>query len=169
MSYVRPLPPARVARTWSIPLGDAGPRVTVENMAALAWEDADAIPLRFHSGRDLRWWLAEHTYFQEDPPDLELVRTPGRMLREIERYGRAGGDCDDVATLAAALGLASGMDVRLVLAGLAPDGPFVHVFAEVREPAGPSWTELDVVAEAQGIPPGWTPPRSERFHLSPRG
>lgn len=167
MAYVPHLPPPRIVRTWRIPLGDAGPRATVANMAEMARGAVRRVPFMFRTARELRRWLALHTYFLEDPEGVELVRDPTRMLAEIEQRGESGGDCDDVATLAAALGLASGFGVRLVLAGLAPTGPFAHVYAEVREPAGPSWTELDTVAEAQGIEPGWIPPRVERYLISP--
>lgn len=94
----------------------------------------------------LRGWLARHLRFLNDPPSVELVRSPEYLLDRIGRDGVAQGDCDDMAVLGAALAMAAGMRARFVAVGFrGPRGPLSHVFTEVLANTG--WKELDVSKE----------------------
>lgn len=158
MSYLRG---AAVRRMW-IPEGHAGIDATVEEMARLARRESVATPvvalartMRRSSGRAtaarIREYLAERMRFEFDPFDVELVRSPSYLIREIERTGFASGDCDDVATLGAALALAARIPARYVLVGFSKAAPFEHVFTELLTEAGP--VELDTTKPEQ-FPPG---------------
>lgn len=84
--------------------------------------------------RALRAELAARIDYLADPAvsDTETIRTPAAMLAELHATGRAQGDCDDVATLAAALCAALGMPAQLV--ALAWGGFYGHVYAEALDP-----------------------------------
>jgi len=82
---------------------------------------------------------------------VELVSSP---LLQLERWIRdpargLRGDCDDVATLGAALSLARGIPARycaiITGAGPVPD----HVYTDVLEPPG-FWIDLDIMRPADG-------------------
>jgi transglutaminase-like putative cysteine protease len=99
-------------------------------------------------------WLARVFRFVDDPIDRDLFVTPDRALQEYEATGQVTGDCDEAATLGAALGRAVGMRAQFVVLGFPSDDPdedgrFAHVFAvlltddnrsvslDVTRPAGP--------------------------------
>lgn len=111
----------------------------------------------------IRELLASCVRFEHDPPGLEYVRHPERMLQEIRMHGETAGDCDDIAVLGAALGYAAGLPPRFVTVATHVLGPYVHVWAEVGE--GGRWHELDTSRELQGVPPGWVPPRKAVWTL----
>src|SRR6266487_3738107 len=72
----------------------------------------------------------------------ELIQHPVELLAQIGGQGSAVGDCDDAATLAAALLLSVGIQVRCK--AVWPDvatGGFQHVFIEYK--LGESWHALD--------------------------
>lgn len=104
------------------------------------------------TARQLREWLADRFAFLADPvgagvfghpdQDIELVRDPVILLREIQQTAQAHGDCDDAATLAAALTTAAGLPTRFRVVGFVPGGPFTHVYAEARTTHG--WVDFDV-------------------------
>lgn len=103
--------------------------------------------------RAIRSWLATHTRFVPDPDTVELVRTPPEQLRLQRAQGTAPGDCDDTATLAAALALALGQRVHFVVLGFfAPDAPFVHVYAE-QSLGDDTWGDFDVTRTPGGPVP----------------
>lgn len=80
-------------------------------------------------------WFRRRYHFVRDPLQIEHVKTPRRMLREIQEHGRAVGDCDDASTFMAAaarlLGIPAGVArtsfVDRALSGR--EGPFTHVLA----------------------------------------
>lgn len=169
-----PLPPPRVLGTWAVPDGDPGVARTIGAMRALAHGasgDADFRSFaRIIAGPSdravlrierIRAFVADKVRFRFDPEGVELVTAPARLLAEIAFGGWTEGDCDDSATLAAALGLAVGLRARFVTVALARGAPYTHVFAELRGPVG--WYELDTLREVQGIPPGYQAPRSRRW------
>lgn len=147
-----------VRRSW-LPGGDAGVYVTLAAMR----EAARAVPthpivqqavLDATQGatdpvavwRGIRQWLGTRVRFrpdrldplaQQDPDLVEIVHTPLDQLRTIARQGIALGDCDDVATLAAALTLGAQQRARFVVAGFrGPGAPYRHVYAELLAPGG---------------------------------
>lgn len=99
----------------------------------------------------IRRFLERTTRFVEDPPGVELIRTPAFMLEKVECEGYAEGDCDDVAVLGAALGLSAGLPARFVLYAFEGGALYEHVFTELMTPAGA--VELDTTRPAQ-MPPG---------------
>lgn len=88
----------------------------------------------------LFYFVCENVRYQRDPRTVELVKTPEATL------ATGVGDCDDIATLIAALALLSGSEARYVTAGFRPDGVHTHVFAEALEPRTKRWVTLDPVA-----------------------
>lgn len=101
----------------------------------------------YASAKAVRRFLADKIMFQADPIGVELLRWPPTMLEEISTEGVAFGDCDDVATLGAALGIALGLAARFVVLAFTPTGPFEHVYSELF--AGGDWVELDTTRPVQ--------------------
>jgi transglutaminase-like putative cysteine protease len=85
-------------------------------------------------------FVCQHVRYQRDPLTVELVKTPMATLQT------GVGDCDDIATLLAALVLLSGSDARFVTVGFRRHGPFTHVFCEALDPRTKRWVTLDPVA-----------------------
>lgn len=155
-----------------IPWGHAGIDVTVEHMRSLARAQALSSAVRRKADElvsgtrtseelalRIRRWLERYVRFLHDPDGIELIRTPELMLATIDCYGLAEGDCDDVAVLGAALGMAQGLDATYVLLGFTDAEPFEHVYTELETDAGP--VELDTTRPAQ-MPPGLEVKRSDR-------
>jgi transglutaminase-like putative cysteine protease len=94
----------------------------------------------------LQGWVRDNIRFQRDPEDFELVQTPEKTLE----YG--AGDCDDKATLLAALLKAQGHPAQFIAIGL--DGePFSHVL--VRTKIGDVWTPAETILK--NVQVGWWP------------
>ena len=96
----------------------------------------------------LRAYLRRAVRFLRDPDGAEQVTPPAQLLATIARQGYAQGDCDDVATLAAAMGLSIGLVARFVVLGFGgPRGPYEHVYAELAAPPAPGrnpvWLDMD--------------------------
>lgn len=156
---------ARVAFQW-IPGGDAGTLATLNAMRRAARTDATHPAVRqvvTDTGGDwrtVRRWLADRMRFRFDPPGVELVGTPLHHLQAIARDGFSSGDCDDLATLAACLGLAAGCRACYVVAGYGPGGlagPYRHVWTEWRR--GPrglgqtgAWLDFDLLRRPDAPP-----------------
>lgn len=84
-------------------------------------------------------WLQAHHQFEPDPVDAEVIRTPDYLARLVRRDGVFRGDCDDVATLAAAIVAAWGETPALGVIGPTPrerGGRFKHVFPGIVESRG---------------------------------
>jgi len=154
---------APVVREYTIPPAHLGIEWTVEHMKELAARGACAPAVR-EAAREIvgastaataagriRDYLDANVRFQFDPPGVELIRTPELLLAEIHCRGGAAGDCDDVAVLGAALGLAAGFSATYVLVGFHDTDPFEHVYAELGTGSGA--VELDTTKPAH-LPPG---------------
>lgn len=100
----------------------------------------------------IREFVDHAVTFTPDPLGLELVKSPEYLLREFFTRGEAFGDCDDVAVLAAALGMAVGIPARYTLLGFSLTDPFRHVLTELFTPCQ-GWVELDTTRPDQ-FPPG---------------
>jgi len=72
--------------------------------------------------------LREHFVYQ--PESYEIVRTPQFMLHNWLTQGWFSGDCDDVATMAAALLLSFGHSAKFVAIRYSHPTEFEHVFVE---------------------------------------
>lgn len=81
------------------------------------------------------------------PIASETLRSPERMVAEIAERGYCEGDVDDVAVLAAAMGLSMGMRVRFLLVALDGHTDPSGVFAQLKSGDG-DWAENPVA----GIP-----------------
>lgn len=88
----------------------------------------------------LHHFVCRRVRYQRDPLTVELVKTPAATLTT------GVGDCDDIATLLAALILLAGSQARFVTVGFRPDGVFTHVYAEGFDPRTQRWVVLDPVA-----------------------
>lgn len=107
------------------------------------------------SGIPPRQWMAEiksmHAYvrdsirYMRDPVDLELVQTPEKTIE------LGVGDCDDKATLLAALLTASGHPSQFVAIGFGTNG-FSHVLVETQ--VGTRWMPLETIIPVEA---GWFP------------
>lgn len=147
--------------------GDAQTRDTLARMRKLIYDasdDAQVVQLARTivagvSGHDftaqaraVRAWLVKHFRFVRDPRSIELLEEPSVHIRNVQRTGYTQGDCDDAATLGAALASAIGMDGQLTAeAFMFKDAPYQHVFAVLNTPAGP--LDLDTT-RPQSIPFG---------------
>lgn len=78
------------------------------------------------------YWVTQHIRYMRDPDGVELLKSPAQLLRT------RSGDCDDIATLLAAMFMAAGNPVQFALASFKPGRPvFSHVYVEVVTPHGP--------------------------------
>lgn len=102
----------------------------------------------------LRWVETYVRYFR-DPEPVELVKSPGVILAEVERYGRAQEDCESIAALLGVLAAACGGRVRFVTISFVRDArppgwqgelwpPHTHALCQAL--AGDRWLTLDPVA-----------------------
>jgi len=135
-----------------IPSGDAGARATVREMVRLARTPSRDVArmaayIRGDTPRGslterLALWITVVTSYVPDPWGVEVLATPALMIREIERYGSVAGDCDDIATLTAAMALALEIPARYVLVR-GPSGAWAHVYAEVWDVGVGAWRTVD--------------------------
>jgi hypothetical protein len=108
-----------------------------EILALRAWATPDPVhgPLRYTN----------------DPLHVELVKTPFRVLLEVEQTGRALVDCDDIACILASLGMCLGRKASFVIAGFNNNPQFTHVFCRLLEPKSGKWIVLDPVAGSREL------------------
>ena len=94
----------------------------------------------------IRNFVAEKVRYSNDALGVEQVQDPQRMCEQIVEHGAAVGDCDDIATLIAALCRQAGRECEFVVVGFGAPGIYSHVFARVREPKTKKWIVCDPVA-----------------------
>lgn len=122
----------------------------VAEMAHVLYESSGGA--RFLAPR-IRGWLESHWREVPDPYGVELLRTPLEELTQYHTTTRMSGDCDDVATLAAALGLALGLSARYVAVSFGPSHVPEHVYAELENAAPPPpWVDMDILRPAGPLP-----------------
>jgi transglutaminase-like putative cysteine protease len=90
-------------------------------------------------------WVQANIEYRRDPPDVELVQTPQVTLQ------LKAGDCDDQATLTAALLQSTGHPAQFIAVGL-NGSPLSHVFAQTL--IGQSWVSVETIERR---PLGWSP------------
>lgn len=148
----------------AIGLGYAGTLDTIHRMKQLARQSAALAPVREQAvaivtgtGTNaeaqaalIRAWLERHVSFLRDPLTAEGLHEPTLMLEQVRQRGVTDVDCDDVAILAASLGMAVGLPARFVLLGRGPHD-FEHVFTELMDPRTGEWFELDTTRPQQVI------------------
>jgi transglutaminase-like putative cysteine protease len=94
----------------------------------------------------LQRWVRDNIKFMRDPDQFELVQTPQKTI-EI-----GAGDCDDKATLLAALLESIGHPAQFVAIGL-DGGTFSHVL--VRTKIGNTWVPAETIVPGAEV--GWWP------------
>lgn len=122
----------------------------VRRQAVQVVQDAAGLddPLK---ARLIRDWVDSRCIFMPDPAGAELLHSPDALVAHILTDGVAHVDCDDVAMLAAALGVAVGLRARFVAVGFSPSGPFRHVWSELGSPRARFWLPVDPTRPMQGL------------------
>lgn len=144
-----------------LPGGATGTSVTLNHMVKLA-RDGAKDPLVIQTAHALVADLPQydrlgeikalHAYVRDairytnDPLDVELLRTPRAMLE------MRSGDCDDKATLLAALLRAIGRPSRFVAMAMHGSDLYSHVL--VQTPWNKGWMNLETIKPVEA---GWTP------------
>jgi len=173
-----------VARAVYIPPGNAGILVTVDRMRQLIRQSLTTPWIRWALGQMVQsvplsqmaptvrigtiyeWALHHLTYgYDGELSDSVLameeeIRSPEYLLHRIYQFGIAEGDCDDFVILLAALLLASGTPVRLILSSARNDQEFDHVFLQAW--SGTGWITLDGI---HGAAMGWMIPMEHVTNL----
>lgn len=90
-------------------------------------------------------WVKSNVRYVPDINGVETLHWPEQTMAQ------GFGDCDDQATLVAALFESIGMPTRLVAVGFAP-GIFQHVYSEVM--IGSDWVAMETTEDE---PFGWKP------------
>jgi hypothetical protein len=121
-----------------LPPGDAGVARTLAVMGrvarwAAAFPEVRGVALILRDPEALYEFLRERVVFQKDPSGLERVRNPIKLLGEIGANGRASGDCDDLATLAASIVFAMRLRPAFIVMGRFTGGRFEHVYYGVMD------------------------------------
>jgi len=149
-----------------IPPGPEGTRETLRIMARLAREYRrhplvvelaryiiEEVPAKNAAAEveAIREWVSYQVRYTEDITEVETLQTPEALLESLQ------GDCDDQATLVAALVNAIGKKARFRAIAFAPD-EFAHVYTEVLlgPPQDPrSWVSAETTED---VHLGWQPP-----------
>jgi transglutaminase-like putative cysteine protease len=144
----------------AIPSGVAGVRATLNEMRQLVREYKKNDQVRSTAAeivsplqqknfmgeiKRLHSFVRDQIRYLRDIHNVETLQTPPETLR------RKYGDCDDKATLLAAMLEAIGHPSRFVAIGKTP-GKFSHVYVETR--VGPRWIGLETT---EPVEIGWQP------------
>lgn len=148
----------------ALPSGTRGTRETLRLMAKAARAARKTLPIRQlalsivrsvpgHKNfrgqvAALHEWVRDHIQYVQDIRDVETLQTPQKTLEFRQ------GDCDDQATLLAALLESVGFRTRFVAVKLKTIGPFVHVYTEVN--LGTVWFPVETTERWKA---GQGPPR----------
>jgi len=146
-----------------IPSGDAGTVATLKAMRSYARQGSKDIRVRELAMslvsdvpgrknwrgqvRALHSFVQNSIQYVRDIVNVETLQTPAMTLQ----YG--AGDCDDQATLLAALLQSIGHPARFVAIALRPRGPFAHVYTETK--IDDRWYPLE---STENWPAGQGPP-----------
>lgn len=108
-------------------------------------KDALSEALAFHNA------VVQHTRYMRDPRNVELVRAPWVVARQIFNGRIPGLDCDDMTALICALAAVSGAECRMVTVAFRHmffqgQRQYSHVFAQIKEPYNGVWITTDPVA-----------------------
>jgi hypothetical protein len=94
----------------------------------------------------VRHFATERIRYSNDALAVEQVQDPERISDQIVKYGRAVGDCDDIATWMGAIFRQLGREVEVVVVGFGVPRNYSHVFVRVLEPKSGQWIVCDPVA-----------------------
>lgn len=108
------------------------------------------LALRLGNPANVNHHIRENWVLVPDPPDAEFVRAPDLQLCLAFQYGYLSGDCDDSATLAAALLNALGFPCWFVAIRLQNDSEFSHVWLRTLEDSG--FLDIDPIVDESLLP-----------------
>jgi len=162
-----------MARTkrWTIPMGNAGHRVTVSLLQQLAYQGSqDPVLIGFarratvfaqekdplEEAQGVLSMVQGTMRYTQDPVSAELVTDPRILVRQIESGQTAYGDCDDMATLTAAMLMAIGHPVRFVTFGRDPRGSWEHIYIQMYDALRNNWVSVDPIMKDENL--GYSPP-----------
>ena len=118
-------------------------------------------------------WLKAHYGYAPDPSGTfnldgretyyeELLITPSRIAEDYVTKGVTySGDCDDLATLSAAMLTILGYTSRIAVVSFSQSGELEHAYAEYLSPEG--WIPFDL---ASTKPLGWQFPNTRAVYLN---
>lgn len=131
--------------TTSVPYGDPGVDQSVQLMASYVDTSLDTpeviyfarqlavragVRQQYTQALAIKNFLARTWRFVDDPNDRDLFVEPAEAIRQYSALGLMMGDCDEAATLGAALGRAVGMSAQFVVYSFDNiDPPGQHIFA----------------------------------------
>lgn len=92
------------------------------------------------------WTTSPVFRYTNDALHVEQVKSPLRILNEVAQTGRSLVDCDDIATLVAALALTLGRKCEFAVVGFGASDSYTHVFTRIQEPKSREWIIVDPVA-----------------------
>jgi len=104
-------------------------------------------------------YIKSHLTFVADPFGVESLAPPLKHMAALKSYGRIAGDCDDAATLSAALGMANGLRAFYTIQAFdwgRGKSPYQHVFTTLASKRFPAdrWTvNCDTTRDDQKLPP----------------
>lgn len=103
--------------------------------------------------RGIRDYVASHVQFAPDPVGVENLTPPRQHMEILKRKSYVLGDCDDAATLSAAMGESVGIPASFkILAFYGPKNPYQHVITYLH-PRGSGVIDMDTTRPAQMLPP----------------
>ena len=103
--------------------------------------------------RAVRDYVAAHIRFCPDPSGVENITAPLDHMKFLRSHRVLLGDCDDAATLSAAMGKALGIPAEFrILAFYKPDNPYQHVVTYLH-PRGGLVIDMDTTRPQQNLPP----------------
>lgn len=150
------------ARTVPTPSGNAGVFATVRAMRALV-NERKSDPRIIEAATSIIWCAPERDELCEVEALHAYVRDSIRYVRDVHALetltdpvvtmARKVGDCDDQATLLAALLEAVGYPTRFVIGAFAAPGAWDHVWLQTY--AAGAWIDAD---PTEHQPLGWQPP-----------
>lgn len=157
--YFSDLTRPKVVKVWALPKDkDAQVALTItamiQQVVSGAWDPALrslaerlAIGQRSRTGiaHHMTTWIRQKVTFRFDPEDIELLRTPAALARDLLANRMVAGDCDDMAALLASMLFSLGIPVAFVTMATSPHRPeFRHVFVAARVgQRGEGWEHFD--------------------------
>ena len=92
-------------------------------------------------------------HYMRDPDGYEYIKTPDKMIREIQQKGVTSGDCDDHTTLLGSLLINAGYAIRIVIivSKYNPSNNYNHIYLYANKPFTDEWLSLDATAKDQNF------------------
>jgi Transglutaminase-like superfamily len=150
--------------TYKIPDGDPGADFTLREMSSATrryplvcrpWVESLTAATIAGSANDEQAMAKIYTavngmiQYRPDPPDLELVKSPCRIKKELDTYGKAYEDCDGISVMIAAMLQMAGIPAGFMAVSngkASENAPLDHVYACGYDRQNNAWTPLDPVA-----------------------